>query len=209
MPLASRCGLTFVELLMAATIFSMLLVGVSGHLRGNVVAWRRTVSITNALQETRIALDQVERDLVHALVFEETGTWTPVPVFTETKLQYYTVVPSPSADASDAGSVRFVTYALDTDHEVTALTKSSQTIQEAHAGLAPFKQPLLSPVASWSVQYGFLPSDASAIQWKPRWDDAPKLPRLVKVTVAFPDASPARRVLQSVVTIPVGIVPTK
>ena len=147
MPLASRRGLTFIELLMAATIFSMLLVGVSGHLRGNVVAWRRTISITDDLQQARIALDQVERDLVHACVFEETKTWTPLPVFTETTLQYYTVVPSASADANDDGSVRFVTYALDTDHDVTSLTKSSQTIQEAHEGVAPVKRPLLHPVA--------------------------------------------------------------
>lgn len=207
MSVASRRGLTFVELLMAATIFSILLVGVSGHLRGSMVAWRRAVSFTDDLQQARVSLAQLEGDLSHAFAFGELPAWEPHPVFTNTELQFYTIAPRPQAGEGDAGSVRFVTYTLDTADEVTSLTKTSQTVQEAHADPAhrtAEPQRLLQPVESWSVEYGWLPAGASTMEWTTPWDHPNQLPKLVKITVRLSRPFPTQRQLRVVVTIPAG-----
>ena len=48
---------------MAVSIASLLLVGLAGHLRGGLLAWRRTIAVLDEMAETRALLDQCARDL--------------------------------------------------------------------------------------------------------------------------------------------------
>ena len=78
---STRAGLTFVELLMAATIFAILAVGFSAHLRGGVLAWRRATSTLERLQEIRVVYDRLGSDLTNAIVFDPSGVWQPEMAF--------------------------------------------------------------------------------------------------------------------------------
>ena len=59
----SPSGLTFIELLMAMTIASLMFVGLSAHLRGGILAWRRTMTALDAMAATRALLERCARDL--------------------------------------------------------------------------------------------------------------------------------------------------
>ena len=62
----SPSGLTFIELLMAVTITACLLTGLSAHLRGGMLAWRRTMTALDAMTATRALLERCARDLAQA-----------------------------------------------------------------------------------------------------------------------------------------------
>ena len=201
-------GLTFVELLMAATIFSILLVGVSGHLRGTVMAWRRATSTVEQLQQTRVALDRLGEDLANAFVFEATETWTPLALFAAGQLQFYTVRQGRTGAEGDRG-VRFVTYALEPEDEALSLVRTSRTAQEAAWDLPTPPQSLLRPIQSLSIRYAALMEveggqETSQLEWLTDWQDPTKLPKLVEVTVELGGSAAVPQRVRQVFVIPHG-----
>src|SRR3989338_7112977 len=63
-------GFTLVELLIAATMMSVLFIGLGGHLRGGIEVWRQTTQRVDALQRQRVTLDRLERDLANGIVYD-------------------------------------------------------------------------------------------------------------------------------------------
>ena len=106
-------GFTFVELLIAATMISVLIVGLAAHLRGGIIVWQRATQTTEALQRQRVALGRLERELANAIVYDERDAaygsregQLPSPEFGAHDLRWFTVVPS----GKGISTVRFVTY---------------------------------------------------------------------------------------------------
>ena len=67
-------GFTLVELLLAATLISILFVGLGAHLRGGIIVWRRTTQTGEQLQRRRVAFTRLERDLANAIRYDDRGT---------------------------------------------------------------------------------------------------------------------------------------
>src|SRR3989338_7951880 len=63
-------GFTLVELLIAATMMSVLFIGLGGHLRGGIIVWRQTTQRVDALQRERVTFDRLERDLANGIVYD-------------------------------------------------------------------------------------------------------------------------------------------
>ncbi len=73
-------GFTFVELLIAATIMSVLFVGLGSHLRGGILVWRRATATAETVQRERVGFDRMERDLANAFAYGATrSTCAPIP----------------------------------------------------------------------------------------------------------------------------------
>ena len=196
-------GLTLVELLIAITIFAILGVGLSSHLRGATVAWRRAVEQTETSQQLRVTADQLERDLVNATLFDGGGQWTPEALFGHQQVQCYTK--QPGLHENDPASVRYVAYALDADG---ALTREILTSQEAHAG-STVREPdvLLRGVASFAVRYAVSEpgqGGASTLSWRDAWEEAGRLPALVEVQLELSGGTSAPRRMHRVIHIPSG-----
>ncbi len=207
---SSLTGLTFVELLMAATMFSILAIGFSAHLHGGVTAWRRATSTLERLQIMRVACDQLAQDLANAIVFDATGTWHPKAAFGAEDMQLYTLQRASRAPAG-VGRVAFVRYDIVSDADAgTALTRSVESAQEAAADAPARPQTVLTGVASWRLRYGYVNEaqvrpPGEAILWRDEWNnDASAIPRLVEVTIELTDAVAGGSSIRRVVLIPQG-----
>jgi len=179
-------GFTLVELLIAATMMSVLFVGLGSHLRGGIQVWRQTTQRVDALQRERVALDRLERDLANGIVYDsrdeaygvEAGK-LPLPQFTSTSLAWYTV-----SSAVKPPSVRFVSYTCESWEQTAGLWRASQSLSEARTLSEPVRELLLPECETLRVSYAYLPLDESAaLEWREEWLFAKELPRLIEVTV--------------------------
>ena len=188
--------------MIAATMMSVLFVGLGSHLRGGLTVWHRATTMSDTLQYQRVAWDRLDRDLANALVFDtrtgaygDTSGQLPLPSFGEAQLRFFTVS---SSGARQPDSVRFVTYACDEHAGTTGLWRTSQPLGAARArSPEPAPELVLPDCAALAFQYAYLPSPPTEQQpqrqtpeeliWKSTWpDDADqplRLPRLVEVSI--------------------------
>ena len=205
-----RSGFTFVELLIAATMMSILFVGLGAYLRGGLTVWHRVTTTVEAVQHERVALDRLERDLANALIYDERsepyGTdlgLLPWPQFESNALACYTVTP---VTPPQPPVIRFVTYACKEIDGTAGLWRTSQAVGAARARLTvtpelvlPDCEQLAFRYASWSSSQPS--SEPQPIDWKIQWSEAQRqLPRLVEVSVTRSSGNPVKRVF----AIPVG-----
>ncbi len=182
-------GFTFVELLIAATMIAILIVGLASHLRGGIRVWQRATETTETIQRQRVALDQLERELAGAIVFDSRDTAygteegrLPAPAFGPHELRWFTVSPSAT---SGIGSVRYVTYTCGSIDDTAGLWRTSQSVREARLPSTPATPELVLPgCLELTLHYAYLPSDsAKPLEWYPEWNDAYKeLPRLISAS---------------------------
>ena len=193
-PNHSITGFTLVELLMAATLFSILMVGVVAQLRGGVLAWRRTTSAVEELQQVRVAMDRIADDLANAVVLDPQPASALQTQFSRGMMRFYTV----------GTRVRLVQYALVDDGGSSRLMRAVQSAQEAQAGQALHSEPLLAGAKNLSLRYAALPGDADdRIVWQDQWTDPAGLPKLVELTMDVQTSANVRHV-RRVVEIPSG-----
>jgi type II secretory pathway component PulJ len=206
-----RSGLTFVELLMAATMFSILMVGFSAHLQGGVVAWRRVSQATERLQRVQVTLELLERDVANAFDFDPSGSIEPRIAFEQHRLAFFTVRPTQAGDPTT--QAWFITYFL----EGKQLKRAQQTLSEARAETldVPARYPgvqavVLEPLSSFSIHYGYQPSapDQREVVWQSAWDaETNRLPRLIEVTLEIEEDSGSTGALRRIFVMPSGTLP--
>ena len=200
-------GFTFVELLIAATMMSVLFVGLGAHLGGGVAVWRRTTQTMDALQRRRVALDRLEHDLANAIVYDgrdesygmDVGK-LPRPQFGDTTLAWFTVSP---ATEQQLPAIRFVTYRCEQVNDALGLWRTSQSVGEARSKRLPPSELVLPGCEELRVQYAGAPSTKSErIEWRAQWDDSEKeLPRLLEVSIQLASGGRFTRMC----AIPVGV----
>ena len=200
-------GFTFVELLIAASMMSILYVGLSAHLRGGLTVWRRATEATQTLQQRSVALDRLERDLANAIVYDtreasygsEVGQLPP-PEFGADRLAWFTVT---AAAGSQPARVQAVTYSCGPVDGVPGLWRTTRSVGEARAGRPPQRRRLLPDCEALSVRYAYLPAtESDPLEWRAEWKTPElELPRLVEVSIRL--ASGER--LTRVYAIPAGV----
>jgi prepilin-type N-terminal cleavage/methylation domain-containing protein len=200
-------GFTFIELLIAATMISVMFVGLNAHLRGGVMVWRQTTERAETLQRRRVGLDRLQQDLANAVVYDERAESygdeagrLPWPVFDDNSIAWYTVVPQ----GTDPARVRYVTYACEEVDDQPGLWRRSRTVAQARARLDAPGQLVLPGCEELALQYAMLsPSPTDPLSWEHSWMTAeqPRLPRLVRVTVRLASGERLERVLM----VPAGV----
>ncbi|MEK7424510.1 MAG: prepilin-type N-terminal cleavage/methylation domain-containing protein, partial [Actinomycetota bacterium] len=189
--LEAQQGFTFVELLIAATMMSVLFVGLGTHLRGGIAIWRRATTTTETLQRQRVALDRLERDLAHTILYDlrpaaygpEDGKLPPLQ-FTSSALAWVTL----SLDAQQLPAVRFVMYECGEVEGTPGLWRTSRSIRDARARREARPERVLPECEGLSFQYAYLPADASMpLEWHDLWLEPERsVPSLVRVSVQVP-----------------------
>ncbi len=200
-------GMTFVELMIVSTMFSVLFVGLGTHLRGGMVVWQRVTATTEQLTRARVALDRLERDLANSVIYyaqpesrEDPGQ-LPVPQFTASTLAWCTVAQPKSP--SQPATVRFVTYGCEPDGDPNSrwLLKTSQSVEEARAKFVPAPQLLLQGCSTLAFRYAYQPVEAGGpLQWLDTWTSTDTLPGLIDLSLTRPSGDPLRRIC----VIPIG-----
>lgn len=195
----TRRGFTFVELLLAATVMSILFVGLGTHLRGGILVWRRATNTVESLQQQRVALDMLEGDLANAIVYDPREAATVTQSFGAHALQVVTVRPTTTARAGD---VLLVTYRCQPVDGLAGFWRASVPAAQALAGRGATPKLLAPSCEELSVEYAYLPVDEGGpLEWHDEWDDRQELPRLVAATARFASG----RTLRQVILIPAGV----
>ena len=191
-------GFTLVELLVAATMMSVLFVGLGAHLRAGLTVWQRATTTGERIQRQRVGLERLERDLANAVLYDIRGTSYGetqgsllAPRLDGDALAYFTVLQG----AAGLPSVRFVTYHCGESGGVTGLWRTSQPIGEVRARRDAAPELILPECDRLSLRYAVPSADAAApMDWREQWTDTEKsLPRLVEVTVHAPSGGTLKR----------------
>jgi type II secretory pathway pseudopilin PulG len=178
-------GLTLVELLIAATMMSILFLGLATHLRGGITVWQRVTDTAEALQRQRLGLDWLERDLANIFEYEDARDTLPPPEFTRERLAFVTLQPT---GYKQFARVRFVRYECAEHDGLKGLWRVSLTIGEARAGREVAPTLTLPGCDEWSLRYAYLASSTQAasepkpLEWHDEWKLDQKLPRLIQVS---------------------------
>jgi len=189
-------GFTFVELLIAATIMSVLFVGLGSHLRGGILVWRRTTATAEAVQRERVGFDRMEHDLANAFAYGASEI-TPAVAFGEHDLTVVTLQSLPE----QGRRVRVVTYRCGDAEGVRGLLRTSQSVGESRAGVTPAPQVLLPDCETLFLRYAYQSSTGTALlEWNVRWLYPDEFPRLIEVRVQLHSG----RTMQRVLSIPIG-----
>lgn len=211
-----RRAFTFVELLIAATMMSILFVGLGAHLRGGLTVWQRTQHVARPLQQQRAAVELLGRELASAIVYDARPNAygaadgeLAMPQFGANRLAWFTV----DRTVRPSGAVRFVEYACGVLDEATAdqrmgLWRTSRSVEQvrAHQEVAPTL--LLDGCQTLSSRVAYLaPGGAGALEWQAQWQDAYKdVPRLIEVTLQlFPTPNQPPQALRHLFLIPTGL----
>ena len=202
-------GFTFVELSLAATMRSILFVGLGAHLQGGIRVWRRVTETVESVQRQRAAVERLERDMANAFVYGDPREDVPLPKpeFEADRLRWFTVG---SATPDPTPRVRVVSYWCGSSGgSREGLWRASQTISEARSGAQPTTEvPLLPTCEDFSIRYGYLPIDetSQSLEWDRRWrfDATKEIPQLVDVSFTT-----SGRRIRRVFAIPVGVLKQK
>jgi len=193
-------GFTFVELLIAATMLSVLFIGLGSHLRGGIIVWRQTTRTVETLQRERVAWDRLERDLTNAIVYEDTRGDFPLPpmTFGQNELRWMTVQQS----RQSGNAIRLVSYRCAPEGETQGLWRTSQSVGEARSGVQPSRELVLAGCKALGLRYAYVPAEGTAatIEWLDEWRYPKELPQLIKVTVHLKSG----RDVQRCIAIPQG-----
>ena len=196
-----RSGFTFVELLIAALMISIMFLGLAAHLSGGLRVWHRVTEATESLQQQRMAMERLQREMVNAILYDartesygEQPGLLPSLAFDHDALRWITVaVTTPQQPAR----LRVVTYAC-TEHEgQSGLWRTSQSIGEARSQQAPTPQLVLPGCEVLSLRYAFLaPGDSTDLEWHDQWPDPEKkLPRLIMISIRLKSGRPLQRLV--------------
>lgn len=209
---SNRRGMTFVELLLAATMIAVLMVGFAAHLRGGVLAWRRAVAITEQVQRTRVALDQLGRDLSNAFDFDPTAPATPSTlepklVMERERLTFFSVRSTDSEGAPTAEPL-VITYELSEGKLLRLARGLREAVAIAKGNALDTAQPavLLDGVKEFSIQFAYKPQDPTQdLEWKPSWGYPNELPRLCEFSITLERGPKATEVIRHTFVLPSGV----
>ncbi|MBI4343220.1 MAG: prepilin-type N-terminal cleavage/methylation domain-containing protein [Candidatus Omnitrophica bacterium] len=197
----NRRGLTFVELLVAATMLAVLIGGLAGHLRGGLAVWQRASAQMDTAQRRRVAWERLERDLRNALRYDERPDAygpqegaLPLPLFEAGGLAWFTLAaPGPG----EAPAVQYVTYGCGDVGATAGLWRTSLGAAAARAKqVQPAAELVLPECEVLSVEYAFRPQDASQpLAWRSQWLEPLQLPQLVRVSLLLASGEQVQRTM--------------
>jgi len=208
---SKRRGFTFIELLIAATMISILFVGLAAHLQGGMAVWKLATTTTAQRQRERVAFERFARDLANAFVYDARELSQPAPQFGTSAARWFTVS---ARNAGGTPAVRIVTYECGRVGDAVGLWRTSQSVGEARAGRDPARELLLPDCDALSIRYAYLPAagtggQAGALEplaWLPEWQsgETQELPKLLEASVHCGSG----RAIQRMLSIPVGVLKT-
>jgi type II secretory pathway component PulJ len=199
----AKRGITFVELLIAALVFSILVAGLSLHLRGGIVAWRRSTLTLDKIQRIRVALDTVESDLSNAFIPDPGASWQPVNDFSSEAMRFYIVRQIKGAKPG-AGEVLFIEYQLEKIGKKNVLSRTARSMSQAHLGIEAAPSYLLEDIDRIRLRYGYPPDNEDEIDWRDAWAEKNKLPLVLEFTIEGSWEASLPKIIKRIFLIPMG-----
>ena len=198
--MSGRRGLTFIELLVAATIFAILAAGLTLHLRGGIDVWRRTTATMEADQRLRVTGDRLRLELANSVQISTANMADPSPD-AASSFGAHAIAFTAALPRGAGRRLRLLRY--EWRSETQQLLRTDCAFQDAAAGRCGQAQVMLEGVSDFSLRYGYRPAAAGAdIIWDEKWPDTKQLPRLVEARLAL--ASGPGQVRVDTIALPTG-----
>jgi len=198
--IVNSIGFTLVELLIAATMMSILMIGLGSHLRGGLLVWRRTTESAEFLQRQRVALDRMARDLANAVAYQDVREDVPLPPASIATDSFQWVAAHQALAGVD--SVRWVTYSCGPGEDPQGLWRTSRPLGGVRGGLEVSGELLLPGCVDLAIRYAYTAVEGSGtLEWRDEWLFPDEFPQAVEVTVRFESGREIRRVM----AIPIGV----
>ena len=176
----AAAGLTFIELLVAVTIFAILGAGVVAMFASGVRTWQQVHRIADANQRSRVALQQLSEDWRYAVWVANTE-----PVLTDKELWFVTRAADPALTTRHRQRLVWVRYVVEEEGDSRGVLRREQAPY-----LPGVKEPeptetttVLRGVKDVAIAYAYLSAEAEpTVEWQETWD-AKALPRGVRVAI--------------------------
>jgi type II secretion system protein J len=174
-------GLSFLELLLAITIFTIVAVGIYSTFGAGLSTWRKTQKAQNLYQDIRLFLDKIEQDLENAVIYSDSERAEYFNFEGEgNKISFFSLVPTFQAIPYHP-ELKRITYIFD---------ESTHTLQRLEQKFSDFAQgsgsqeaeQIIAQIYNLNFFYCYLDEDAiPPYKWMNNWNSEQDIPQGVKV----------------------------
>lgn len=203
-------GITFIEMLIGLTIFSIIAASLYSVFFSSTSAWKRSEDLNRVNQEARWSLDNLSRELHNAIILSYKGRYPDFKAFEgeSDKLSFFIVIDD---------EIRRVTYLLEpkdknSDTEFYFKRKESFFVDSLQSSSKEESEENLSSLVTkeglkFSYPYGAEGEDEE-VEWKEKWQDRESLPAGVKIELALqsPGNPNSKTTFYRTVFVPLGVV---
>jgi prepilin-type N-terminal cleavage/methylation domain-containing protein len=178
--LSNRAGFTFIELMVALTIFSVIASTIYYALNAGINVYTKGDSIIAKNQATRVFFDTVARDVRNAVLYPNISSeWG------EESIAFAAIV---NVYRKERMTTRMVKIAYSFDPETGRVTRSSAGLSEGFRGEYAEKEIILEEVESLKFSYADKDSNLEEqYGWSGKSELEGKVPRGVKIKLTLKD----------------------
>ena len=187
---------TFIELLVAITIFSIIAVSIYSTLNAGIRVWLKGNSIIRDNQALRVFFDSISSDLRNLTAYSGIrGEWGQGSVTFPAAINV-------AYGNTMRAELAKVTYALDDSNG--GLTRICVTGKEGFDSQYAEGQADFGVLRNLSFEYGYKSATTEGeCEWRDNWGKADRIPRLVKIKVGLQGRAESN-LFEKIVVIPMG-----
>ncbi|MBU2540438.1 MAG: prepilin-type N-terminal cleavage/methylation domain-containing protein [Candidatus Omnitrophica bacterium] len=191
-------GITFVELLIAILIFSIIVTSLYSAFRVGLTAYKRGERFASCYQGIRLALDSIALDLRNSYKFSESDVRFKAE---ESKVSFYTLKNFTSEQHKDNFQICKIEYWKE-DKELFRKVFAGNLAfseEEVSAGL------LLDNLSEFSIEFPYKDEEAQSVVWNDYWLASDELPLAVKIYLKIDEPETGQPIeLTKIIYIPTG-----
>lgn len=173
-------GFTFIELMLAASIFAIVAVAIYSTFGAGISAWKKAQKAQDLYQDIRLGLDKMASDLENAVKYYPKDSEFSNFEGKEDLISFYSLVDVYQTIPAHP-ELRKITYSL--DESTPILQRLEQTFAESVQETEEQEsEEIAAKVSSLKLSYCYEDKDAEPpYKWKHTWDFAQKIPWGVKI----------------------------
>lgn len=177
----SLSAFTFIELIIAITIFSIIAVSIYSTVRAGIRVWHRANSVIEVNQEMRIFFDMVSSDMKNAVAYYTTTSegrmnFEGMP----SRISFMTLVNVSGQDVALHQELARVAYYFDTSSK--SIKRILATKEAGFNETNGITAELVNNIDAVSFNYCYKPlSSEDDYVWKDVWEDGGRIPRGVRI----------------------------
>jgi len=177
----NRTAFTFIELLIAVTIFSIIASSVYSVFSAGIRVWLRTNPIVEGNQAMRILFNTASLDLKNAVIYTDTGAnFKGEPK----RISFMTLIDASGDETPSHMEIARVVYCFDRDTKIIKRLAAAKDegLDETKARGQEFLRGVKEEDLGFEYCYKeSYPGAEFAYKWKDAWQDETKIPRGVRI----------------------------
>ncbi|MFH1655811.1 MAG: prepilin-type N-terminal cleavage/methylation domain-containing protein [Candidatus Omnitrophota bacterium] len=199
-------GFTFIEILIALTIFAIVAVSLYSTFFSGTSVWKRSEDENRIYQEARWSLDTIAKELRNAIILDYSKSYPDFIIFegNPDSISFF--------NATDEG-IRKISYFLESDNFEILLKRKEISLIDSLQSLEEETptETFSSLVAEGGLQFSYAYAGAESeegIEWQDVWQDPENLPKGVRIKLVLKDPSrpELKTTFNKTVFIPMGII---